>query len=89
MKTTPEIIEEVWRKKPRQTVVVVFWGKIAAHMASLDCIADKLIKGGQGQKSGGIFVYNIFYYTSNVLQHSGKYCNPVVGVYCVCTLYMY
>ena len=27
-------IEEVWRKKPRQTVVIVLWGKIAAHMAS-------------------------------------------------------
>ena len=25
-------IEEVWRKKPRQTGVVVLWGKIAAHM---------------------------------------------------------
>ena len=80
-------IEEVWRKKPRQTVVVVFWGKIATHMAS-DCVADKLIKGGQGQKSGGKFVYDIFYYTSNVLQHSGKYCNPIVRcVLCVCTQY--
>ena len=27
-------IEEVWKQKPRQTVVVVLWGKIAAHMAS-------------------------------------------------------
>ena len=26
------IIEEVWRKKPRQTDVVILWGKIAAHM---------------------------------------------------------
>ena len=25
-------IEEVWRKKPRQTDVVVLWGKFAAHM---------------------------------------------------------
>ena len=64
-------IEEVWRKKPRQTGNVVFWGKIAAHMAYLRSVADKLIKGGQGQNGGGIFVYYIFYYTSNVLQHSG------------------
>ena len=28
-------IEEVWRKKPRQLVVLVLWGKIAAHIASL------------------------------------------------------
>ena len=27
-----------------------------------DCVADQLIKGGQGQKYGGIFVYYIFYY---------------------------
>ena len=25
-------IEEVWRKKPRQTDIVVLWGKFAAHM---------------------------------------------------------
>ena len=41
------VIDEVWRKKLRQTDVVVLWGKIAAHML-LD--ADELIKGGQGQK---------------------------------------
>ena len=32
------IIEEVWKQKPRQTVVVVFWGKIAAHMASIKTV---------------------------------------------------
>ena len=73
-------IEEVWRKKPRQTDVVVLWGKIATHTL---LVADKLIKGGQGQKYGGIFVYYIFYnrsidFPSNVLRHSGKYCNPIV-----------
>ena len=31
-------IEEVWKQKPRQTVVVVFWGKIAAHMASIKTV---------------------------------------------------
>ena len=73
-------IEEVWRKKPRQTDVVVLWGKIATHTL---LVADKLIKGGQGQKYGGIFVYYIFYnrwidFPSNVLRHSGKYCIPIV-----------
>ena len=77
---TIRAIEEVWRKKPRQTDVVVLWGKIATHTL---LVADKLIKGGQGQKYGGIFVYYIFYYRwidfpSNVLGHSGKYCNPIV-----------
>ena len=42
-----------------------------AHGLFKICVADKLIKGGQGQNGGGIFVYYIFYYTSNVLQHSG------------------
>ena len=28
-----KVIEEVWRKKPRQTDVVVIWGKIAVHNA--------------------------------------------------------
>ena len=31
-------IEEVWKQKPRQTVVVVLWGKIAAHMASIKTV---------------------------------------------------
>ena len=41
-------IEEVWKQKPMQTVVVVSWGKIAVHMASIKtvyCVADKLVKG--------------------------------------------
>ena len=38
------LIEEVWRQKPRQTVVVSFLGKMAAH---LDCVADILIKAGR------------------------------------------
>ena len=31
-------IEEVWKQKPRQTVVVVLWGKIAAHLASIKTV---------------------------------------------------
>ena len=54
-------IEERWRKKPRQTDVVVFWRKITTNTCFYsDCVADELIKGGQGQKCGGIFVYYIF-----------------------------
>ena len=34
-------IEEVWRKKPRQTDVVVVWGKIAAHMLLCSRQVDK------------------------------------------------
>ena len=68
------LIEEEFIKKPMQTIVVDFWGKMAAHM---QCVADKLIEGGQGQNCGGMFVYYIFYYKSigfpsNVLQHSSK-----------------
>ena len=79
-------IEEVWRKKPRQTFVFVLWGKIATHMASLRLCSRQVDKRQAGSKMRGIFVYYIFDYTSNVLWHSGKYCNPIVqyGVYCVC-----
>ena len=79
-----ERIEEVWRKRPRQTDVVVLWGKITARTCFYsDCVADKLTKGGQGKKYGGIFVFYIFYnrsidFPSNDLRHSGKYCNPIV-----------
>ena len=34
----PQLIEKVWKQKPRQTVVVVLWGKIAAHMASIKTV---------------------------------------------------
>ena len=37
-------IEEGWRQKPRQTIVVAFLGKMATHF---DCVADELIKAGQ------------------------------------------
>ena len=33
-----KVIEEVWKQKPRQTVVGVLWGKIAAHMASIQTV---------------------------------------------------
>ena len=36
-------IVEGFIQKPTQTVVVAFWGKMAAH---LDCVADELIKAG-------------------------------------------
>ena len=42
-------IEEVWRQKPRQIVVVAFLWKMAAH---LDCVAEELIqarRAGPGQ----------------------------------------
>ena len=32
------LIEEVWKQKPRQIVVIVFWGKIAAHMAFIKTV---------------------------------------------------
>ena len=35
LKNIHEHIEEVWKQKPRQTVVVALWGKIAKHMASI------------------------------------------------------
>ena len=76
-------IEEVLRKKPRQTDVLYYGGKLPRTCFYSDCVADELIKGHQGHKYGGIFVYYIFYkrsidFPSNVLRHSSKYCNPIV-----------
>ena len=54
-------IEDGFIKKLRQTVVLAFWGKMATHMLLIRCAADELLKGGQGQNCGGIFVHYIFY----------------------------
>ena len=55
-------IEEVWRKKPRQTVVVVFWGKFAAHISSLRLCSRQMDKRRAGSKLRGIFVYYFLLY---------------------------
>ena len=57
-------IEEVWRKKPRQTEVIVLWGKIAAHMLLFRLCSRRVDKRRAGSKIWGIFVYYIFYYRS-------------------------
>ena len=55
-----------------------FLGENGSPHASIKiCVADELIKGGQGENCGGIFVYYIFCYKSigfpsNGLPHSSK-----------------
>ena len=47
-------IEEGFIQKARQTVVIAFWGKMAAHF---DCVADKFIKAGRANNTvtnGGV-----------------------------------
>ena len=58
--SSPGTIEEVWRKKPRQTVVVVFWRKFAAHISSLSLCSRQIDKRRAGSKMRGIFVYYFF-----------------------------
>ena len=41
-------IEEGFTQKSRQTVLVAFWGKMAAH---LDCVADELIHAGRASNT--------------------------------------
>ena len=41
-------IEEGWKQKLRQTVVIAFWGEIAAHW---HCAADELIKAGRASNT--------------------------------------
>ena len=46
-------IEEVSRKKPRQTVVIVLRGKIAAHMASFRLCSRQVYKRRAGSNMRG------------------------------------
>ena len=46
-------IEEGWRKKPRQTDVIVFWGKIAAHMLLFRLCSRQVDKRQAGSKIWG------------------------------------
>ena len=70
-------IEEGWRKKPRQTDVVVFWGKIDAHMLLFRLCSRQVDKRQAGSKMWGdicilhFFKYRSIDFPSNVLQHSG------------------
>ena len=89
--------EEGWKQKPRQTVVVAFWGKVAAHMLLFRLCSRQVDKRQAGSKmwGGDIFVYYIFNYRSidfpwNVLWQIPQ--NPILGcvhctVLCVCTQY--
>ena len=43
-----ECIEEGFIQKARQTVVVAFLGKMAAHFV---CVADKLLKAGRASNT--------------------------------------
>ena len=60
-------IEEVWRKKPRQTDVVVSWGKIAAHMLLFRLCSRRVDKRRAGSKIWGdicilhFFIIDRFY----------------------------
>ena len=54
-------IEEGFIQKPRQTVVVALWGKMATHMLLLRLCSRRIDKRRAGSKLWGIFVYYIFY----------------------------
>ena len=72
-------IEEGFIKKPRQTVVLAFWGKMATNMLLLRLCSRRIDIRRAGSKLWGytVFVYYIFYniligFPSNVLHHSSK-----------------
>ena len=46
-------IEEGFIKKPRQTVVVAFWGKMATHMLLLRLCSRQIVKKRAGSKLWG------------------------------------
>ena len=52
------IIEEGFIKKPRETVVVAFWGKMATHMLLRMCSRQIITRqAGSKLRGGGVFVY--------------------------------
>ena len=50
-----------------------------------DCVADELIKGGQGQEYGGIFVYYIFIIDRLIFHQMfcGILANTAILLYCI------
>ena len=50
---TPPLIEEGFIKKPRQTVGVAFWGKMATHMLLLGLCSRQIVKKRAGSKLWG------------------------------------
>ena len=56
-------IEEGFIKKPRQTVVVAFWGKLATQMPLLSLCSRQTVTRQAGSKlrgGGGICILNFF-----------------------------
>ena len=72
-------IEEVWRKKPRQTVVVVFWGKIAAH--------NHMLKRRAGSKIWGDICILHFFIIHRSIEFHKMFCsilaNTAILLYCI------
>ena len=75
-------IEERWRKKPRQTDVVVFWGKITTHMLLFRLCSRRVDKRWAGSKMwGDICILHFFNIDQLILASTAIL---LYGVYCVC-----
>ena len=67
-------IEEVWRKKPRQTDVVVSWGKIAAHMLLFRLCSRRIDKSRAGSKIwGDICILHFLLLIDSIKLHNFKH----------------
>ena len=85
-KLTGYIIEEVWRKKPRQTDVVVLWGKIAAHMLLFRLCSRRVDKRRAGSKIWGDICILHFFIIDRLIFHQmfcGILANTAILLYCI------
>ena len=84
-------VEEVWKQKPRQTVVVVLWGNIAAHMLLLRLCSRQVDKRqAESKMRGNICILHFF--IDRLIFHQ-MFCSILANTtesYCtVCTVCVY
>ena len=68
-------IEEGFIKKPRQTVVIAFWGKMATHMLLLRLCSRQIVKRRAGSKFLGGYLYITYFIIDRLVFHQMFCCS--------------
>ena len=72
---TVPAIEEGFIKKPRQTVVIAFWGKMATHMLLLRLCSRQIVKRRAGSKLLGGYLYITYFIIDRLVFHQMFCCS--------------